>query len=134
VRADNVEFVDVAVPWPRHEAPIANSEMWLLAPGVREPYFVRARDAITWCERLELDDDTRAAWLVWWQALDGLPDEESPAQEIAAGTLLRALEGVGYIDGSRGELRDWTKLRQYLRTLAPEVQVRVARRRPQLER
>lgn len=132
VHHDRAECVEVAVAAPRYEAP--DTELWFLFAQHPTPQLARPRDALRLCERVTLDERARAAWTELWELVATLPDEESPAHSIAAGTLVRALDALGYLDQNVNDAYHFARLRHHARAAASDSRVWIARRRRQLER
>jgi hypothetical protein len=133
VHHERAACVEVPDPAPRYESPISN-ELWFLFPNKPAPQLGPPRDALRLCEHVTLDDGARAAWTELWEQFAALPDEDSEPQPITAGTLVRALDGLGYLDHNNRDAWHFGRLREHARAAAPASTVWIARRRRQLER
>ncbi len=125
-----LEVVEVERAWPRWDTPTAREPLWVSCGNDRSSFGVLPRSLIAACERSYrwFDAAAREAWAEIWRVVSAL-GYDSGTSTLPAATWRTALEAVGFLDASFPELRPWAALRERLRELDDDLEVRVGRQR-----
>lgn len=108
-----VAIARVDAHWPRD--PGAIDRVWAVVPGAA-PIELRPLALARHCShaRAWLAPDAYAAVQTLWQTIEALP-YGGPGYGVSSAIIRRALDGLGYLDASYGDLRQWQLLRDRTR-------------------
>ncbi len=116
-----VSIAKVSAHWPRD--PGALETVWAIVPGC-PPIELRLQALIRQCShaRSWLAADAAVALETVWQTIEALP-YGGPGYGLSSAILCRALGGLGYLDASHRDVRQWTELRDRVGSLRADCEV-----------